>query len=207
MKPQLVPLQVAFAFAGGLHGLHDEPQLFTSVLDTHALPQRWKPALQRKSHCSLLQIGIAFAGAWHGVQDEPHELTSVFWLHAPPQRWKPGLQVKSQWLPVHAGTAFATPSHDAHDGPQACTLSSAMHCCPHGWKPALQLHWWSRVSQAPGCGQSLFALQPGSHCFEPWLQKKPAGHAAVVQSAGSCWHWPPWQAWFELHTRPQTPQL
>ncbi|MEW6434238.1 MAG: hypothetical protein AB1730_22280 [Myxococcota bacterium] len=107
------------------------------------------------------------------------------------------MQEKSQRLLVQAGTALDTPSHDAHDGPHACVLSSGMHCCPHAWKPALQLHRWSRVSHEPGCGQSLFALQPGSHCLLPWLQKKPAGHAAVVQSDGSCWHWPATQAWFE----------
>jgi hypothetical protein len=117
------------------------------------------------------------------------------------------LQVKLHALLVQDGTALATPSHDAHDGPQAPVLLSAMHCRPQAWKPALQLQVCRRVSQLPGCGQSLFALQPGSHCLLPWLQKKPAGHGVVVQSLGSSWHWPPTHAWFELHTRPQTPQL
>ena len=39
-NPQEVPLQVAVALAGGAgHGVHDEPQLATDILETHAPEQ------------------------------------------------------------------------------------------------------------------------------------------------------------------------
>jgi hypothetical protein len=38
LKLQLVPSQVGSAFAGGEHGVHDEPQLLTELLLSHALP-------------------------------------------------------------------------------------------------------------------------------------------------------------------------
>jgi hypothetical protein len=49
MKPQLTPLHVGEELAGAVHAEHDEPQLATLVLSTHAPPHSWKPALQSKS--------------------------------------------------------------------------------------------------------------------------------------------------------------
>jgi hypothetical protein len=56
------------------------------VLSTHAVPQRWKPALHTKSHAVPLQIAEPFAGGVHGVQLEPQWATLLLSLHSLPQR-------------------------------------------------------------------------------------------------------------------------
>jgi hypothetical protein len=40
VKPQLVPLHVAVAFAGGLQAVHEVPQLVVASLDTQLLEHR-----------------------------------------------------------------------------------------------------------------------------------------------------------------------
>jgi len=40
VKPQLVPSQVAVALGGALHGVQEDPQLFTESCGTQASPQR-----------------------------------------------------------------------------------------------------------------------------------------------------------------------
>jgi hypothetical protein len=41
-KPQLVPLHVAVAFAGAVHGVvHDVPQVAGLLFVWHELPQAW----------------------------------------------------------------------------------------------------------------------------------------------------------------------
>jgi hypothetical protein len=40
-KPQLVPSHVGVAFAGALHGVHEDPHDCTELLSEHALPHWW----------------------------------------------------------------------------------------------------------------------------------------------------------------------
>jgi hypothetical protein len=44
LKPQVVPLQVAWPLAGGWQGMHEEPQLAVSVLETQLSLQLCVPA-------------------------------------------------------------------------------------------------------------------------------------------------------------------
>jgi hypothetical protein len=68
--PQLTPLQVAVPLAGTGQGVHDVPQEVTALLGTHALPQRWYPALQAKPHETPSQVATALGGgAGHGEHD------------------------------------------------------------------------------------------------------------------------------------------
>jgi hypothetical protein len=45
VKSQVVPLQVAVALAGGLHGVHEDPQVAVLELSTHCPVQTWNPPL------------------------------------------------------------------------------------------------------------------------------------------------------------------
>lgn len=86
MKPHAVPSHVAVPLTGATHGVHREPQLFTSVLATHTPPQRWYPASQEKPHKPAMQVAVAFAGGTaHGVHDAPHVPTLELLTHAPAQ--------------------------------------------------------------------------------------------------------------------------
>jgi hypothetical protein len=125
VKSQLVPLQVAVALAGGLHGVHREPHVATLVFDTHCPEHACIPAMQVKPQLVPLQVAVALAGGAHGVQlVAPHEVTSVFATHDAPQRWNPGSQVKSHWPEVHAGCWCAAAGHTSHRAPQLVGAAS-----------------------------------------------------------------------------------
>jgi hypothetical protein len=63
VKPQLVPLHVAVAFAGAEHGVHDVPQVLTLVSSTQAPEQSWKPLTHENPHAAGVppHVGIALA--------------------------------------------------------------------------------------------------------------------------------------------------
>lgn len=87
-KPQVVPLQVRVEFAGPLgHAVHRLPQVFTSLFDTQALPQRWKPALQVKLQLPLEQMGVALATGGHETHAAPHWVALESSTQVPPQSW------------------------------------------------------------------------------------------------------------------------
>ena len=109
VKPHEVPSQVAVAFAGGVQAVHDvAPQLEVLPFETHALPHRWKPALQVKPHLVPSQVGLALAGAAHAVHDVvPQLFVLLFDWHVPEQSCEPGAQT-----PMHdAVLAMHTPAH------------------------------------------------------------------------------------------------
>lgn len=83
VKPQLEPLQVAVAPAGGTQAEHELPQDCVLEFDTHVLPQRWKPAAQVKPQLVPLHVAIAFAGVVHGVHDAPQLDGLEFDAHCP----------------------------------------------------------------------------------------------------------------------------
>jgi hypothetical protein len=86
-KPQEVPLQVAVALNGVLHGVHEVPQLLTAVLLTQLSPQRWWPSAHESPQLLPSQVATAFGTVGHAVHDAPHVATSVLLTQAPPQRW------------------------------------------------------------------------------------------------------------------------
>jgi hypothetical protein len=87
VKPQLVPSQVAVAFAGGEHATHDVvPQLAIDVLLTHAPPQSWKPTLHWMPQFVPSHVAVPFAGTAQLVHDGPHALVDVLMTHAPEHR-------------------------------------------------------------------------------------------------------------------------
>jgi hypothetical protein len=78
VKPHDVPSQVAVAFEGGVQAVHDvAPQLDVLPFDTHAVPHRWKPALQVKPHLVPSQVAVAFAGGTQGVHDVVPQLPTL----------------------------------------------------------------------------------------------------------------------------------
>ena len=90
MNPQVVPLHVAVALAGGAHGVQDAPHVLTLVLSAQVFPpQRWNPFTHENPHDSgdPLHVGIAFAGALHGVQDVPHDCVEVLLRHCVVHAW------------------------------------------------------------------------------------------------------------------------
>ena len=92
-------MQVALALAGTGHAEHELPHVATSLLLTHALPQRWKPLLQLKPQLVPSHVAVAFAGAVHAVQLAPHDMGLLFERHWLPHMWKPVLQLKPQLVP------------------------------------------------------------------------------------------------------------
>ena len=83
-------MQLIVLFAGPAgHGLHELPQLLTSVFETHALPQRWKPALQVKPQAPPVQTGTALVTVGQLAHDAPHWVMLASETHAPAQSWKP----------------------------------------------------------------------------------------------------------------------
>lgn len=89
-KPQRIPSQVLSAFAAVGHGEHEVPQPMVEVVEMHALPQRWSPALQAKSHVPPAHVGEEPIGpAGQGVQRLPHVLGSSSATQRPSQRWVP----------------------------------------------------------------------------------------------------------------------
>ncbi|MES1172177.1 MAG: hypothetical protein ABUL77_02980 [Bacteroidota bacterium] len=100
VNPQVVPLQVAVALAGTWHGVHELPQLFGLLLDTHMLLQAWfpavhvtgqgvpsatqsapqkrKPTLHAGTHApAALHVTLPLSGALQGAQLFPQEATVV----------------------------------------------------------------------------------------------------------------------------------
>jgi hypothetical protein len=59
-NPQLVPLQVGWAFAGAGQAVHEVPQLATEVSDAQVLPHAWYPALHRNPHEAVEQSAVPF---------------------------------------------------------------------------------------------------------------------------------------------------
>ncbi len=87
MNPHAVPSQVALAFEGGAQAVHDvAPQLEALPFETHAVPHRWKPALQVDPHFVPSQVAVAFAGVAQAVHDVVPQLpTLVFGWQVPEQ--------------------------------------------------------------------------------------------------------------------------
>ncbi len=98
VKPQAVPLHVATPFAGTGHGVHEPPQVATSLFDTHAPlhtccpaghvrtqvdPIGAKPALQVNPQVVPLHVATPFAGTGHGVHELPQVATALFDTHVP----------------------------------------------------------------------------------------------------------------------------
>ena len=88
-KPQLVPLQVAVAFAGALQGVQEMPQLLMLLFAAQPLPQAWYPAPQVNPQAEPLQVAVAFTGGRHGSQEAPQVATLEFETQAWLQSWKP----------------------------------------------------------------------------------------------------------------------
>ena len=114
-----MPSQVAVAFAGGWHGLHDEPQVAGLLFETQVVPHRWNPGLHVEPHLVPSQVATEFAGGTHGVHDVvPHELGLLLGWQVPEQSCEPAGQ---------------TPLHDAVEGMQlpAQTLVFVGQETPH----------------------------------------------------------------------------
>jgi len=87
VNPHDVPLQVAVAFAGGTHGVHDVPQVLVLEFEEQVPLQLWKPLLQAKPHEVPSQVAVALVGAEHAVHDvAPQLLVLPFEAQAPLHR-------------------------------------------------------------------------------------------------------------------------
>ncbi len=73
-----MPLQVAAAFAGTVHGAHElVPQLLTLELLEQVPEQLWYPALQAIPHAPAVHVAAPFAGAEHAVVQLPQCVVST----------------------------------------------------------------------------------------------------------------------------------
>jgi hypothetical protein len=90
VKPQATPSHDGVLFAVVGQGLHDAPQVATSVLAAQEVPQRWNPVLQVNPQATPSHEAVALGGGGeHGLHDVPHE--SVLW-----SEWNPVLQDTTQ---------------------------------------------------------------------------------------------------------------
>jgi hypothetical protein len=150
-NPHDVPSQVAVAFAGALHAVHDvNPQLLTLLFSTHAEPHRCAPGLHVEPQLVPLHVAVALTGVGHGVQDvEPHDVTLLFNWQIPEQSCAPveqtpmqdcvlGMHVPAHGLeplghapphevPSHVAVPPAGTAHAVHDAPQLDTLVFDRH--------------------------------------------------------------------------------
>ncbi len=83
-----MPSQVAVAFAGAAHGVHElVPHEAVLELLAQAPPHTWKPTLHEKPHDVPLQVADEFAGGAHGVHDDvPQEFVLELLTHSPAHR-------------------------------------------------------------------------------------------------------------------------
>jgi hypothetical protein len=123
------------ALAGIGHALHRAPQVFTFVLETHSLPQRWKPLLHVKSHDVPLHDPVAFGGAEHTWHVSPHAVVELRARHAPPaaQRRVPASHVESHDPLTHAAVAPVGAVHALQVAPHRVVSVSATQLEPHAW--------------------------------------------------------------------------
>lgn len=84
-KSQFTLSHVGVAFAGGEHGVHEAPQLFTDALLSHVPLQLWKPPLHVNPQFVPSHVALAFAGAVHAVHDGPQCTGSFGSTHWPEQ--------------------------------------------------------------------------------------------------------------------------
>src|SRR5262249_11263381 len=65
-------------------GAQAPPHVATSLFDTQAAPQRWKPLRQTNPHDAPSHVAIAFGGVAQGVHEEPHDCGLPLPTHALP---------------------------------------------------------------------------------------------------------------------------
>lgn len=85
VKSHAVPLQVAVAFAGGAHGVHDAPQVAMLELLAHAPEHTWKFVLHAMPQVVPLHVAEPLAGVPQGVHAAPHVSGSLLLTHTFPQ--------------------------------------------------------------------------------------------------------------------------
>jgi hypothetical protein len=115
-----VPSQVAVAFKIVGHGEHELPQVAGAVVETHAPPQAWNPALQVKPHTPAAHVVFANATIGQVWVHEPQWFGSVaVFTHMLSQR----VGVMPEQLFAHAYVPVAFIEHigvgSAHATPQA----------------------------------------------------------------------------------------
>jgi hypothetical protein len=97
VKPHATPSHDGVLFAVVGQGLHEEPQVATSVFAVQEVPQRWNPALQVNPQATPSHEAVALGGGGeHGLHAVPHESVLRSALHSCPQEWNPVLQDTTQ---------------------------------------------------------------------------------------------------------------
>lgn len=129
--PQVVPLHVAVALAGVVHGVQDAPHESTEVFATHAPAHAWKPVLQLNPQLVPLHVADALDGGMHGVHELPQLLTPVLATHALPHTWNPALHVKPHVVPSHVPVPFAGTVQAPQDAPHEAMELLLTQALPH----------------------------------------------------------------------------
>jgi hypothetical protein len=107
VKPQLVPLQVAVASAGGEQAVHDvAPHELVNALLTHAPEQSWYPLAQVKPQLVPSHVAVAFATVGQAVHELPHVAVALLLTQVVPHSWKP----VAQWPASTPASGFPPPS-------------------------------------------------------------------------------------------------
>ena len=151
--PQLVPLQVAWAFGGVGQGVHEAPHELTAVLarqtplqscvpcghcPLHAAPAGkhapahscW-PSGQAGTQACPLQLTDPPVGATQGAQAVPQLLMPLFERHCPLHSWKPVLHSTPQLPPLQLACPFSGATQGLHAAPQLSTLELETHSPSH----------------------------------------------------------------------------
>ncbi len=146
VNPQLVPSQVAAAFTGVEHGVHElPPHEFGLMFGWQVPPQSCVPEGQTPAHdCAVgmqvpahsfdpdgqvpphivpSQVAVPPVGAGQAAQLEPQELTAVLLTQDEPQAWYPVLQVNPHAVPSQVAVPCAGTGQAVHDVPQLFGLA------------------------------------------------------------------------------------
>jgi hypothetical protein len=115
--PQVVPSQVAVAFAMTGHAWQLDPQLAVESFSTHAPLHECAPVTHASPHRSSAHVGVASGAPGHTVQLGPQAVTSSSETHVPPHALNAGLHSDSQ-TPATQRPCVRPPS-PVHTVPQA----------------------------------------------------------------------------------------
>ena len=132
--PHFIPSQVAVPSVTTGQAVQEVvPQLLRLLLETHAVPHKWKPELHVMPQVvPLSQVARPLAGIGQAVQEVVPQLLGLeFETQAVPHKWKPELHVNPQVVPLQVAVALAGGVHGVQKVPQVATLVLDAQVVPH----------------------------------------------------------------------------
>ncbi len=158
LNEQLVPLQVAVEFGGGVHGVQLAPHVAVAVFETHPTPAHmWKPASQTPPQLVPSQVAVPFGTAGHGAQLVVPQLEGrLFDTHAPAHAWKPALQTIPHVLPMQLAEPFVGTGQAWPHVPQFIrSVARSAQLVPHAVVGDVQVNPHARPVPASAIGTHM----------------------------------------------------